>query len=322
MTKEQYKVLRSKLNFKYRYRFLFSEIAIDAFLLITAYSLITQNSFLSFLSSLPIALIMIRNVSVMHEAVHGLLHPNSYINYALGIISGSLCLLPFHLWKKIHMEHHFWAGNYHKDPSLEIMKRYPTASPILKAVLNFSWKTRIPLTAFAQYIVFWGHSFAQALKKPKEGLLWVNLIVPFAIWGTVIVSMNATQMASLSLGVFIYLLAFEAINFPHHVGLYLEGSETAKRPVWQQYEITRTSKYNSLVERLTVLNFNYHAEHHIFPDLPWHELPHAHQLIQGSEIGAKTTVIEAGWLKEQRRMPFSQYLRPDLVTKDLDKDAA
>lgn len=322
MTKEQYKIFRSKLNFSYSYKALIQELCIDIFLLAGIFYLITLPSAFAYLAALPIALIMIRNVSVMHEAVHGLSHPHSGINYALGLISGTICLLPFHLWKKIHLEHHFWAGNFNKDPSLEIMKRYPTSSPFLKAFLSFSWKTRLPLTALGQYIVFWAHSVVGVIKNHKQGLLWLNMIIPVAIWGVVMANLNTQQLGVLALGIFLYLMIFEAVNFPHHVGLYLEDSETARRPVWQQYEITRTSRYTPWIERLSILNFNYHAEHHIFPDLPWHQLPQAHKLIQESEVKASTIVIEAGWLTEKRKDSFVSYLRPDVYEKEKTKKAA
>lgn len=312
MKKELYQSLRSKLDFGFKPWHLLSQLCIDAVLIGVIIALFQSEGFLAYAAALPIAALMIRNVSLMHEAVHGLAHPNSKINYLLGLISGSLCLLPFHLWKKIHLEHHFWAGNFNRDPALEIMKRYPHISALQKAVLSFSWKTRLPLTAFFQYVVFWGHSAVGLMKNSKDGLLWLNMIFPVGIWAVLMTLMQVHQLAVLAAGTAVYLMLFEYINLPHHVGLYLEDSQSARVPVWQQYEVTRSERYFGALEKLLVLNFNYHAEHHVFPDLPWHELPKAHLLIQSSEAAAQTTVVRGDWLRQKRKEPFIAFLRPDV----------
>lgn len=320
MTKELYLGIRSQLNFSYRLSSLTSHYFIDGILVFLILFLAQQTIGIAFLAAIPIATLMIRNVSLMHEAVHGIAHPNSNINYFIGLLAGTTCLLPFYLWKKIHMEHHFWAGNFNKDPSLEIIKRYPRSSDLIKFLLNFSWKTRIPLTALLQYIVFWGHSFLGLLKNYKKGLLWVNMTMPVAIWTVIIWHASGPHLAILATGIIVYLLFFEVINFPHHVGLYLEDNESSRLLPWQQYEVTRTSRYPQWIEKLAVLNFNYHAEHHVFPDLPWHQLPKAHQLIQHSKIQSATTVVGGDWLRNKRKLPFVNFLRPDMAIFSKSKD--
>lgn len=321
MTKGFYKKLCSELDFKYCGLTLFKHILTEAAIIFCAIGLFSLSGPFAFAASIPIAVVMIRNVSFMHEAVHGLAHPNSTINYLFGLLAGSLCLLPFHLWKKIHLEHHFWAGNFNKDPSLEIMKRYPQISSAQKSLLNFSWKTRMPLTAFFQYIVFWAHSAVGLMKNHREGLLWMNMISPLTIWVLILWNLHGQQFAIIGAGFFLYLMLFEAINFPHHVGLYLEDSQTARLQVWEQYAVTRTSRYPRLIEKVLVLNFNYHAEHHVFPNLPWHQLPMAHAIIQKSQVQSETTVIRWGWLGQRRKSPFMAFLRPDVyeIEKEISR---
>jgi fatty acid desaturase len=57
-----------------------------------------------------------------------------------------------------------------------------------------------------------------------------------------------------------------------HTGLPLSGTILAR---------TRSVATNPLV-RWTVWNMNYHAEHHAWPSIPWHRLPHAHRLVTPS----------------------------------------
>ena len=42
---------------------------------------------------------------------------------------------------------------------------------------------------------------------------------------------------------------------------------------------TRTVTSNPLVSFL-MLNLNYHLEHHLFPAIPWYNLPRVHQLLK------------------------------------------
>lgn len=322
MNKDLYQTLRSQLDFSFCRLALLKHLLTEVAILFCAIYLFNLSGPLAFAAAIPIAVLMLRNVSFMHEAVHGLAHPHPSVNYFIGVVAGSFCLLPFHLWKKIHLEHHFWAGNFNKDPSLEIMKRYPQIPPVQKFLFNFSWKTRIPLTAFFQYVVFWAHSAVGLTKNYREGLLWLNMITPLVIWTTVLWTLQGQQFAIFAAGIFLYLILFEVINFPHHVGLYLEDSHTARLPVWEQYAVTRTSRYLPLIEKILVLNFNYHAEHHVFPNLPWHQLPQAHHLIQKSPIQAATTVVHGNWLAQKRKSPFVAFLRPDVYAPKKEQKAS
>lgn len=322
MNKDLYLKIRSDLDFSHARGGLITHYFIDGLLALSIYGIFQFDSWTVLLAAIPFAILMTRNISFMHEAVHGTAHPNSTLNYVAGLFAGSVCFLPFFLWKQIHLEHHFWAGNFNKDPALEIVKRYPSFSKAQKAFLNFAWKFHIPVTAFGQYVVFWYHSLKKLGKYAKDPLALLNLAMPLAFWGFVLSQMSWLQIGAFSLGVVAHLVAFEILNLPHHVGLYLEDSPTVKLPVWQQYLVTRTSRYQGFLEKFLVLNFNYHAEHHLFPDLPWQQLPQAHALIQASTAEPATTVVDGEWLKEKRQVTYQAFLRPDLDSEIYKKNAA
>ena len=54
-----------------------------------------------------------------------------------------------------------------------------------------------------------------------------------------------------------------------HTGRGFDGSILAR---------TRTVETPALV-RFFLWNMNYHAEHHAWPAVPWHALPHVHALV-------------------------------------------
>lgn len=57
---------------------------------------------------------------------------------------------------------------------------------------------------------------------------------------------------------------------------------------------TRTVTSNRLVSFL-LLNLNYHLEHHLFPGIPWYNLPRVHALLRDEYAAAGAPVYESYW---------------------------
>ncbi|AZZ36770.1 hypothetical protein CIK05_08185 [Bdellovibrio sp. qaytius] len=324
MNRELYKKIRSQLHFKHQWSKFSLYVFEDIILWTSVFYFLNQSLSLSWIASLPFALLMFRNFAFMHEAVHGLAAPHHKLNYGFGLFAGAICFLPFSLWKSIHIEHHYWTGNFDKDPALEVVKRYPNSSPLMKTVFTVMWRTRFPLMAFFQYIVFWAHSVARLSKNRRDLDLWVSLVCPLVLWGGLAYALSFSQLAVVGLGIFLYSLLFDFINLPHHVGVY-SYDPNDRKGIWDQHSVVRSCRYPDLIEHL-VLNFNFHTEHHMMPDLPWHELPGAHEAIKSLKPhNDEFHFIKAGWLAQQRHKTFAQFLRPDLHSdneEDNKKQAA
>jgi fatty acid desaturase len=313
MRKELYAGFRKQLNFSFQWPKLVQHVLIDGLFLAAITGLMSQNAPWNFVAILPISMLIFRNFGLMHEAVHNQAHPHSLLNSIMGVISGCLCLLPYYLWKKIHLEHHYWAGNVDKDPTLEIVKRYPASSSKMQAWMSFCWRTRLPFPAFVQHVVFWGHATRLWLKNIKEPMYWIYLFGPVAFWTGVILMLDTTQLGILFGSIGLYLYMVEAINFPHHAGAYIEDSSLNKNhlPVWEQHLVARSCVYPKWFQSLVLLHFNYHIEHHTFPDLPWHQLDRAHRLLTGApELAPQLIIIGNSWLEERRQGTFGEFVRP------------
>lgn len=307
MNKAKYLEMRKKLNFSFSGPKLAFHLALDA-LLFTGIFFALQSE--HWVSVLWIGILMFRSFGLMHEAVHHLAHPKPFINDAIGLVSGALCFLPYQLWKKLHLEHHYWAGNYKKDPVLEIVRRTPRATKGMKSFLNFWWKTRIPLPGFLQNVVFWYHCGRKWLENLKTPSVWLEFWIPTMFWSAALSQMSLTQFGLLSAGALFYLVLVEAINFPHHVGKYLhEPSESEHLPAWEQHLITRSCVYSGWFQHLVLLNFNFHTEHHLFPDLPWHQLEKAHEYLK-AELTAQLEIAPHDWLQLKRQNNFEEFIAP------------
>lgn len=312
MRKELYAGFRKQLDFSFHWKKLFQHFAIDLLFIASIVGLFSIEGPAMYFAMIPISFLIFRNFGLMHEAVHNQAHPHHLVNSGLGLISGCLCLLPFYLWKKIHLEHHFWTGNVDKDPTLAIVKRHPTSSKHMQAWMTFCWRARIPFAAFMQHVVFWEHATRLWIRNIKSPMYWAYLFVPVACWTGIILMLNAGQLGVLAGALALYLYMVEAINFPHHAGAYIEPSSAqAKLPVWEQHHVARSCVYPKWFQSWVLLHFNYHIEHHTFPDLPWHQLDKAHQLMTDTpEVKAEMIIIGHSWLESKRQGSFGDFVLP------------
>lgn len=311
MNKNTYVEIRKKLDFGKSRTELADYFVFDLFLYGVIGSLFQLNSIATLLAVPLICVLMFRNFSLMHEASHGGLLKNKVARNFVGLVSGIACFLPYELWKKSHLKHHFWAGNYEQDPVLMIIKKYPTSSVLSKKLFDFFWRTGIPFAGLSQNIVFWINAAVDWVGNIRSIKSWFFFWVPISVWSLLVIQLSGMQLLTLFAGFYAYCKLVEIVNFPHHVGLYLNELGENHLPCSEQDEISRTCLYHPVFERLVLLNFNYHTEHHLYPDLPWHELAHAHGLLAASDAKSKMNVVSQSWIHEQQKKSFREFLFPD-----------
>ncbi len=74
--------------------------------------------------------VLLTNYALIHEATHGNLHPNSRVNYLLGVLTGILFPIPFSMIHITHQNHH--ARNRTDSEMFDLY--YPTDSRLRKWV--------------------------------------------------------------------------------------------------------------------------------------------------------------------------------------------
>lgn len=302
MNKLSYKNIRQNLNFDFQTRYLNRQIGTDLFMLMTIIGLF--QTALAPLNIFIIPLFMFRQFSILHEAVHGLSHPSAKINQVFGVTAGVLCLTPFTVWKMAHLKHHYWTGNLEQDPTFAILKTFDQSSPFKKKLIESTWRLGFPFLAALQHLVFWVYG----LKNMKSFEIAVSLIAPTAFYGLLFSQLNWLNLSITAVGVLIYFRIYEDMIIPQHVGLYSDDKPDHHPPAWEQIQITRSWCLNPIIEKHIVLNMNYHTEHHLFPDLPWHQLEKAHKLLQVENELNVVSFFE--WMKLQRQRPFAEVITP------------
>jgi acyl-lipid omega-6 desaturase (Delta-12 desaturase) len=295
------------MNFQVKTREVLSHFFEDALLFCLALA-IWSFDLSAWLISPLVAVFMFRKFSLMHEAVHGILLQNRFFNDILGTVSGFFCLLPYETWKRSHLQHHRWSGNIEKDPVMAFLIVFPKMSTWLQKTLSYSWRLWLPILAVVQNIVFWSLGVAQLRREPRSFTLLFSLLFPLVSWGfTLALLPHELIFYALLPGTCFYLVAVEVVNLPHHLQLPYLKSEN-HYPAWEQNKTARSCLYPRWLARFVVLNFNYHVEHHMFPDAPWYYLENIHQGIR-NELGTEyNSDLSFAWILRNKNLNLEQVL--------------
>ncbi|HEX4352346.1 MAG TPA: fatty acid desaturase, partial [Polyangiales bacterium] len=219
------------------------------------------------------------------------------------------CFMPYYPWKYIHTEHHVWAGNVDRDPGLALVRRARDRGE-LPGVLRRAWRSWFPLGGFAQHIVYWSYPLVARKKKTLSGPRLLRCVLSVAlliVWyvGLTVCFPKLITFVHFAPAIFLYLMLVELVNIPHHVGL---TSFQERLPLWRQHLPTRSCNYPPIVSELLVLNFNFHIEHHLFPNLPWYRLRRARRFVKAAMGVHYREARGVAWHLERRRRDFVEVL--------------
>lgn len=310
MDRKQYLEIRKSENLSIKRWALLSYYLTDGVLVSLVFFAYHLPSFFSFAAIPIVATLIFRNFSLMHDAVHRAVSKNSNLNDLVGITSGAICLLPFEPWRRSHLEHHSWSGNLDRDPVMALVKGFPNFSVRLQNVLSRFWQIWIPLLAIMQYGVFYVLAAKVFLAKRDSFKVLVSLVAPIFFWGVALAVLPTHFSLTILLpAFFVYMIAVEVVNFPHHLQLPQHQGET-RFAAWEQYKTARTCTYPKWFARLVVLNFNYHVEHHMFPDVPWYHLNKLHARIAPILRNEYNTDEQFAWIAANRPKHLSAVVQP------------
>jgi omega-6 fatty acid desaturase (delta-12 desaturase) len=279
LSKADYDVIRAQLSFRPSALLGALTILVNAGLAAIVLALLAADSRVAYWGAqLLIPIVMFQAFALLHDCGHGSFSSNRLVNTIVGHYASVLSCLPFLPWKYVHTEHHVWAGNPERDPGLAIVRRAREGK--LPWIIATAWRSWLPLAGFAQHVVFWTYPIVQArqgklsrerLWKCAGSVAWLAI----ALFGLHALAPQLT-FRNLAPGIAVYLVLVELVNIPHHTGL---TAFDGRLPLWEQHLPTRSCNYPPIVSELLVLNFNFHIEHHLFPNLPWYRLRTARRLV-------------------------------------------
>ncbi len=206
--------------------------------------------------------------TLAHEATHRTPFATPWLNDWAGRLAGVPILLPFEWFRCFHLAHHRWTNIPGKDPELAGDRPdtrrawalhvsglpYWGAQLRLMAALVAGRVTDPNVPAGARpRVVREARGMAAVYALAGTSLLWS----PLVLWVWVLPVLLGQPVLRL------YLLA--------------EHGDCPR--VANMFENTRTTFTNRLVRALA-WNMPYHAEHHVWPAVPFHRLPALHRMMR------------------------------------------
>ncbi|PSN19952.1 fatty acid desaturase [filamentous cyanobacterium CCP5] len=210
--------------------------------------------------------------AAMHEATHRTAFANNQLNDAVGWFAGLLSFYSGTFYRRYHKWHHRYTQIPGKDPELEDPKP-TTRGEYLWQVSGIPWwigkvknHWRLATGQFENmpYI-------PEATYGEMQRSIWLQL----GVYG---VAIAASAIAGKP-WFFTYWLLPLAVGQPF-LRMILLAEHTGCTHEDNPLTNTRTTLTNGLV-RVLMWNMPYHAEHHLYPSMPFYRLPEAHdQLVE------------------------------------------
>ncbi|MDD9922690.1 MAG: fatty acid desaturase [Boseongicola sp.] len=199
-----------------------------------------------------------------HEATHQTPFRTPWLNEGVGRVAGLLIFLPFQWFRYFHLAHHRYTNDPERDPELSNPKPETWAQ-------------------FAKYISgisYWrGVSSAilrNAVGRSREGFIPASAhgkLNREARWMMMVYALAALSLFFSEVLIWIWLVPL-LLGQPF-LRIYLLAEHGRCPPVANMFENTRTTFTNRVV-RFLAWNMPYHAEHHAYPQVPFHKLPALH----------------------------------------------
>jgi fatty acid desaturase len=203
---------------------------------------------------------------LMHEAVHGNFFRRQTLDRWAGFLLGAPTVVSAEAYRVTHLLHHrFNRGDKDPDEFANYLK-----SPRLLSLGFYGW-------GLLGMLVFLVHVPVNALRLggPRErgrviaeyGLL--ACLYEAALWIAVWLDATGALIHAWLVPMGVAFLIVNLRGWSEHM------LTEAGHPLTQ----SRTVTSNALV-RFFLCNLNYHLEHHLFPAVPWYNLPRLHALLQ------------------------------------------
>jgi fatty acid desaturase len=200
-----------------------------------------------------------------HEATHKTPFASLWLNKAAGRICGLILLLPFEWFRYFHLAHHRYTNQDGLDPELASTKPTTAAGWALHISGLPYWASQIRLI------------LALAFLRPVDTSYLPQPALPH-IRREAQILLGLYEIAFISLfvsPVLFWLWIFPVLLGQPFLRLYLLAEHGDCPRVANMLENTRTTFTNRIV-RFIAWNMPYHAEHHTYPAVPFHNLPRFH----------------------------------------------
>jgi fatty acid desaturase len=222
----------------------------------------------------------------LHESIHGTAFESRWLNASVAWVCGALLLLPPEYFRLFHFAHHRYTQDPSRDPELAVPAPSRLASYLWRISGLPYWRERLTVTLRHALTGRVAETFIPA---SKAALVVREARILWACYLTVI----AASLYLRSADALIYWVLPAILGQPF-LRLFLLAEHTGCDFSDDMLTNTRTTYTNAAV-RLLAWRMSYHAEHHSFPAVPFHELAAVNAL-----LGPQARVRACGYLAVHR----------------------
>ncbi|WP_264213274.1 fatty acid desaturase [Leisingera thetidis] len=216
---------------------------------------------------LPQGVLLVFLFTLSHECTHQTPFRSRWLNEAAGHVCALAIALPFVWFRYFHLAHHKFTNDPDRDPELEHGPRPETLPQWLRYLSGWGYWRGMALT-------LWRNAFgtmdAPYLPQRRHAAMRLEARVLLAVHAAALLTLLVSPLV-----LWLWLLPL-LIGQPF-LRAYLLAEHGLCPPVANMLENSRTTLTNRLV-RFLAWNMPYHAEHHAFPAVPFHQLPAFHAI--------------------------------------------
>ena len=220
----------------------------------------------------------------IHETMHLTAFRSRRANVVLGWLAACPSMLNWHFYTVFHLAHHRFTQDPERDPELTPRPPASLDGYLMRVLAVNYWRARTAVAVDCWRGDLSAYPYIPAASQRR--------VIASVRWMCVFVASMAVGSALL----FGWWVPFVFWLLPQTVGqmflrLYLLTEHTGCEETANGLVNTRTTLTNRIV-RLLMWNMSYHAEHHLYPSIPFHRLPAAHLAVR-SRLG----VVQHGYAR-------------------------
>jgi fatty acid desaturase len=223
-------------------------------------------------------LLLQRIYIIGHEAAHKKLDARLWVNDSVGQIILSSIFVPFGIFRKIHQFHHGFNRKDWETSALDVFISPWPVTPLIKVFFFVLWYLGVFagglfLHSVASIVVFLIMPIRLAQRISPAFKRWSHrdrLIAWIQFLGIVLFHISFIRLVSFSRWLYAFGLPLVTFAWIWSMLVYVFHYDTT---------IGRSVRFNvrsinaNWFTRWWLMNFNLHASHHMFPNVPWYELP-------------------------------------------------
>lgn len=203
-----------------------------------------------------------------HECTHKTPFAAPWLNEWVGRAAGLVLLLPFEWFRYFHLAHHRWTNIPGHDPELDAPKP----------------ETRAAWAWHVSGLPYWRAAMALLIRlaagRAHAPWLPAGALPRMQREARAMLGLCALAFASLAVSdLILWLWLLPMLLGQPFLRLYLLAEHGDCPFVADMFLNTRTTFTNRAV-RFIAWNMPFHAEHHVYPAVPFHRLPELHRLMR------------------------------------------